>query len=53
MEKVIARNLIMIMMVREINARFPNGNQHATCYACHRSSMTPATEPGLSTHLRM
>jgi len=29
MQKVIARN--MIMMVREINARFPDGKQHVTC----------------------
>jgi len=43
MQKVIARN--MIVMVREINARFPNGTQHVTCYTCHRGSTTPATAP--------
>lgn len=43
MQKVIARN--MIIMVREINARFPDGKQHVTCYTCHRGSTTPATAP--------
>jgi hypothetical protein len=41
MEKVIARN--MIAMVNEINARFPDGKQHVTCYTCHRGSTTPLT----------
>jgi len=43
MQKVIARN--MIIMVRDINARFTNGAQHVTCYTCHRGSTTPATAP--------
>jgi hypothetical protein len=43
MQKVTARN--MITMVREINARFPDGKQHVTCYTCHRGSTTPATAP--------
>jgi hypothetical protein len=43
MQKVIARN--MIVMVREINARFPDGKQHVTCYTCHQGSTTPLTEP--------
>jgi hypothetical protein len=43
MQKVIARN--MIIMVNEINARFPDGKQHVTCYTCHRGSPTPATAP--------
>ena len=43
MQKVIARD--MIAMVREINARFPDGKQHVTCYTCHRGSTTPATAP--------
>lgn len=32
MQKVTARN--MILMVREINAKFPDGKQHVTCYTC-------------------
>lgn len=43
MQKVVARN--MIIMAREINARFPDGAQHVTCYTCHRGSTTPATAP--------
>ena len=43
MEKLTARN--MIIMVREINARFADGKQHVTCYTCHRGSPMPLTEP--------
>jgi hypothetical protein len=43
MQKVIARN--MMIMVKEINTRFPDGKQHVTCYTCHRGSPTPATTP--------
>lgn len=42
-QKDIARN--MIRMVRDINARFPDGEQHVTCYTCHRGQVTPATAP--------
>ena len=42
-QKVTARN--MIIMVREINARFPDGEQHVTCWTCHRGGTTPATAP--------
>lgn len=42
-QKVMARN--MLMMVRELNARFPDGEQRVTCYTCHRGSKTPATAP--------
>jgi hypothetical protein len=31
-----------ILMVREMNGRFRNGKQHATCYTCHRGSPMPA-----------
>jgi hypothetical protein len=41
MQKVIARG--MIVMMRDINAAFADGKQHATCYTCHRGSPTPAT----------
>jgi hypothetical protein len=43
MQKLIARD--MIQMVREINGRFPDGQQHVTCYTCHRGSTTPAIAP--------
>jgi hypothetical protein len=47
MQKLTARN--MILMVREINARFPDGKQHVTCYTCHRGSTMPAMEPEADT----
>lgn len=43
MQKVTARNLIL--MVCEINAKFPDGKRHVTCYICHSGSIIPATEP--------
>ena len=33
----------MIVMTREINAKFPDGEMHVTCYTCHRGSTEPAT----------
>jgi hypothetical protein len=41
--KVIARN--MIKMTREINAKFPDGKEHVTCYTCHRGTHEPAMAP--------
>jgi hypothetical protein len=41
--KVIAR--MMITMTKEINAKFPDGKEHVTCYTCHRGSHDPATAP--------
>ncbi len=41
--KVIARH--MITMTKEINAKFPDGKEHVTCWTCHRGSHEPATEP--------
>jgi len=41
--KVIARN--MITMTKEINAKFPDGKEHVTCYTCHRGSHEPAMAP--------
>jgi hypothetical protein len=41
--KVVARR--MITMVRAINGTFPDGQQHVTCYTCHRGSTTPLMEP--------
>ncbi len=42
-KKEIARN--MLAMAREINAKFPDGKQHVTCYTCHRGAAEPATAP--------
>ncbi len=41
--KVIARK--MITMTKEINAKFPDGKEHVTCYTCHRGTHEPAMEP--------
>ena len=41
--KEIARK--MIVMAREINAKFPDGKMHVTCYTCHRGEEEPATAP--------
>ena len=41
-KKEIARH--MITMVREINAKFPDGKEHVTCYTCHRGATEPATD---------
>jgi hypothetical protein len=40
-EKVTAR--LMISMVKDINAKFPDGKEHVTCYTCHRGSTMPLT----------
>jgi hypothetical protein len=41
--KEIARG--MIVMARDINAKFPDGKTHVTCYTCHRGSEAPLTAP--------
>jgi hypothetical protein len=41
--KVIARG--MITMTKEINAKFPDGKEHVTCYTCHRGTHEPAMAP--------
>jgi hypothetical protein len=41
--KVIARH--MITMTKEINAKFPDGKEHVTCWTCHRGSHEPAMAP--------
>ncbi len=43
--KQVARR--MITMMRAINGTFPDGQQHVTCYTCHRGSTVPLMEPGL------
>lgn len=35
----------MIVMTRSINANFPDGKIHVTCYTCHRGSTEPKTAP--------
>ena len=40
--KEVARK--MIVMAREINTKFPDGEMHVTCYTCHRGATEPATE---------
>ncbi len=41
--KEVAR--MMITMAHEINAKFPDGKMHVTCYTCHRGATEPATKP--------
>jgi hypothetical protein len=41
-KKSMARN--MLRMAADINATFPDGKQHVTCYTCHRGEATPKTE---------
>jgi hypothetical protein len=41
--KEIARK--MIVMAQQINANFPDGKIHVTCYTCHRGSTEPKTSP--------
>ena len=36
---------MMLTMAREINAKFPDGQRHVSCYTCHRGATMPATEP--------
>jgi Photosynthetic reaction centre cytochrome C subunit len=42
-EKETARK--MIAMTREINAKFPDGKEHVTCFTCHRGDHQPKTQP--------
>jgi hypothetical protein len=42
-EKDTAR--MMIAMTREINAKFPDGKNHVTCFTCHRGDEHPKTAP--------
>ena len=40
-KKEIARK--MIVMTEEINAKFPAGKVHVTCFTCHRGDVEPKT----------
>jgi photosynthetic reaction center cytochrome c subunit len=42
-KKNIARNMLRI--AADINAGFPDGQRHVTCYTCHRGETKPKTEP--------
>ena len=42
-KKLVART--MMTMVKEINAKFPDGKEHVTCYTCHRGKTTPEMVP--------
>jgi photosynthetic reaction center cytochrome c subunit len=35
---------MMITMAHDLNARFPDGKVHVTCYTCHRGKTMPETE---------
>jgi hypothetical protein len=41
-KKGMARNMIRISA--DINANFPDGNMHVTCYTCHRGEAKPRME---------
>jgi len=41
--KVTAR--MMFSMVKDLNAKFPDGKTHITCYTCHRGAEMPLTAP--------
>jgi hypothetical protein len=36
--------LMMISMTQEINAKFPDGKMHVSCYTCHNGSNQPKTD---------
>jgi hypothetical protein len=42
-KKEMARNMILLM--RDINYRFPDAKIHVTCYTCHRGQTEPAIAP--------
>jgi photosynthetic reaction center cytochrome c subunit len=42
-KKITARH--MIQMVNEINAKFPDGKAHVSCYTCHRGGTVPLMAP--------
>ncbi len=42
-KKEVARK--MIAMVQQINANFPDGKMHVSCYTCHRGEAEPKTAP--------
>jgi hypothetical protein len=41
-KKSVARN--MLRVAADINANFPDGQRHVTCYTCHRGEAKPRME---------
>ena len=41
--KVTAR--MMLTLAHDINAKFPDGKVHVTCFTCHRGNAKPETDP--------
>ena len=35
----------MIVLAQDVNAKFPDGKEHVTCYTCHRGAQEPLTSP--------
>ena len=42
-KKDVARQ--MIRMAQKVNAEFPDGKMHVSCYTCHRGETQPKTAP--------
>ena len=42
-KKLVARQ--MMVMVNDINAKFPDGKAHVSCYTCHRGKTMPDMVP--------
>jgi Photosynthetic reaction centre cytochrome C subunit len=42
-KKNTARNMLRI--AADVNASFPDGKRHVTCYTCHHGEAKPKTEP--------
>lgn len=36
---------MMLTLAHDVNATFPDGKTHVTCYTCHRGNAKPETEP--------
>jgi pyruvate-formate lyase-activating enzyme len=39
----------MMVMLNEVNAKFPAGDARVTCYTCHRGENVPKTAPPAAT----
>ena len=35
----------LMQLVNEVNAKFPDGKVHVSCYTCHRGKTTPDMVP--------
>ncbi len=42
-KKLVARN--MMVLVNDVNAKFPDGKAHVSCYTCHRGKTIPDMMP--------